>query len=791
MTLFEKSLRTIELPAVLEMLKAQAVSEAAKEETANLRPMTDIYEVREKLAETSAAKKMMEVRGSPSFGGVRDITGAVSRADMGGSLNTIELLDIAAVLRSAANAISYNDGSNEHTAIDYLFYGLRANKFLENKISTSITGVDEIADSASRELSDIRRHMRIAGDRARQSLNKIISSPTMAKYLQEPIITMRNDRYVVPVKAEHKGQVPGLVHDISSSGATLFVEPITAVQANNEIRELLAKEKKEIERILAELSADVAAHGEDIKTDFKTLVALDMVFARAKLSYSLNCCEPELSSKGELVLKAARHPLLPKGTAVPVDIRLGQEFDTLVVTGPNTGGKTVALKTVGLLCAMAQCGLHIPTRDGSTVPVFEKILADIGDEQSIEQSLSTFSSHMTTTVKMLQECGENTLLLFDELGAGTDPTEGAALAIAIIEHARSRGSMIAATTHYAEMKIYATTTEGVQNASCEFDVETLRPTYRLLIGVPGKSNAFAISKRLGLPEEIIRDAESRIDSESRSFEEVLQNLEFARQQIEREEQDVRISLRKAEEDAAVMEKLRAEIEREREKAAKIAKREADRILREARQTAELVFDELNEMKKQAKKQNFQKANEQKTGVYKVLNDAEGRLGVNEPEPLPPPSSRPVKAGDRVKLLSLGTEADVIAVNADGTLQLQAGIMKVTAKEEEVRLVEVQQQKKQTPSTKSSHVKTEVKREAAKAELDIRGMMTDEAIPLVEKFLDNAKMGKLNVVTIIHGKGTGALRKAVHECLRHEKGIKHFRLGVYGEGESGVTVVEFK
>ncbi len=791
MTLFEKSLRTIELPRVLEMLKAQAVSEAAKEETEKILPLTDIYEVREKLAETSAAKKMMETRGSPSFGGVRDITGSCSRADIGGTLNTVELMDIAAVLRSAANAISYNDGSNEHTAIDYLFYGLRANKYLENKISTSIVGVDEIADSASRELSDIRRHMRIAGDRARQSLNKIISSPTMVKYLQEPIITMRNDRYVVPVKAECKGQVPGLVHDISSSGATLFVEPITAVQANNEIRELLAKERKEIERILAELSAEVAAHGEDIKTDFKTLVALDLVFARAKLSYNLNCCEPALSAKGELVLKAARHPLLPKNTAVPVDIRLGGEFDTLVVTGPNTGGKTVALKTIGLLCAMVQCGLHIPTRDGSTVPVFEKILADIGDEQSIEQSLSTFSSHMVTTVKMLEECGENTLLLFDELGAGTDPTEGAALAIAIIEHARKRGSMIAATTHYAEMKIYATTTEGVQNASCEFDVETLRPTYRLLIGVPGKSNAFAISKRLGLPEEIIRDAESRIDSDSRSFEEVLQNLEFARQQIEREEQDVRINLRKAEEDAAVMEKLRAEIEREREKAAKIAKREAERILKEARQTAELVFDELNEMKKKAKKQDWQKANEQKTGVYKVLNDAEDKLGVNEPEPVPPPSARPVRAGDRVKLLSLGTEADVISVNADGTLQLQAGIMKINAKEDEVRLVEVQQQKTKTPAAKASHIKTEVKREAAKAELDIRGMMTDEAIPLVEKFLDNAKMGKLNVVTIIHGKGTGALRKAVHECLRHEKGIKNFRLGVYGEGESGVTVVEFK
>lgn len=791
MTLFEKSLRTIELPAVLEMLKAQTVSEAAKEATEDIAPLTDIYEVREKLSETSAAKKMMEVRGSPSFSGVRDVTAAVTRADMGGVLNTIELMDIAAVLRSAANAISYNDGAGEHTAIDYLFYGLRANKYLENKISTSIVGVDEIADSASRELSDIRRHMRIAGDRARQALNRIISSPEMVKYLQEPIITMRNDRYVVPVKSECKGQVQGLVHDISSSGATLFVEPLAAVQANNEIRELLAKERKEIERILAELSAEVASHGEDIKIDFKTLVALDMVFARAKLSYSLNCAEPELSSSGELVLKAARHPLLPKETAVPVDIRLGGEYDTLVVTGPNTGGKTVALKTIGLLCAMTQCGLHIPTRDGSVIPVFEKILADIGDEQSIEQSLSTFSSHMTTTVHMLEECGENTLLLFDELGAGTDPTEGAALAIAIIEHARDRGAMIAATTHYAEMKIYATTTDGVQNASCEFDVETLRPTYRLLIGIPGKSNAFAISKRLGLPDEIIADAQSRIDSESRSFEEVLQNLEFARQQIEREEQNVRLELRRAEENAEITEKLKAEIQREREKAAQIAKREAERILKEARQTAELVFDELNDMKKKAKKQDWQSANEAKTGVYKVLNDTEKHLGANAEEEAPPPSARPVKAGDRVRLVSLGTEADVISVNTDGSLQLQAGIMKITAKEDEVRLVENRQPKKNTPSTKSARAVTELKREAARAELDIRGMMTDEAIPLVERFLDDAKMGKLNVVTIIHGKGTGTLRKAVHECLRHEKGIKSFRLGVYGEGESGVTVVELK
>lgn len=789
MTLFEKSLNTIELPCVLELLAGQAVSEAAKARALEIMPSTDIYEVREYLAETGAAKKMMELRGSPSFGGVRDIVSAVTRADMGGTLNTVELLDIAGVLRSAASALSYVDGGDEHTAIDHLFYGLRANKYLENKISTSIVGVDEIADSASRELADIRRHMRIAGDKARQSLNKIISG-SMSKYLQEPIITIKNDRFVVPVKAEHKGAIPGLVHDISSSGATLFVEPMSAVQANNEIRELLAKERKEIERILAELSAEVAAHGEDIKTDFKVLVELDLVFAKAKLSYRVDCSEPEISESGEIILRAARHPLLPKKSAVPIDVRLGGEFDTLVITGPNTGGKTVTLKTIGLLCAMTQCGLHIPVKDGSCVPVFNSILADIGDEQSIEQSLSTFSSHMTTIVKILEECGEGSLLLFDELGAGTDPTEGAALAIAIIENARNRGAVIAATTHYAEMKIYATTTVGVQNASCEFDVETLRPTYRLLIGIPGKSNAFAISSRLGLPDEIITDAKARIDSESSSFEEVLQNLETARQQLEHRENEIQVNLRKSQEDAAAAEKFRQETEKEREKATKLAKREADRIIREARQSAELVFAELSDMKKRADRNEWQKLNESKTGVYKVLNDTEEKLSPDEEEPVPPPSARKPRAGDRVRLLSLGTEADVISVSPDGMLNLQAGIMKISAKEEEVRIVERKNTKK-APDKRSVNSKTEISGSAPKAELDIRGLMTDEAIPLVERFIDSAKMGKLNIVTIIHGKGTGALRKAVQECLRHEKGIKSFRLGRYGEGETGVTVVELK
>ena len=788
MTLFEKSLRTIELPSVLEMLSGEAVCDAAKEACLELHPLTDIHEIRDLLAETGAAKKLMELNGSPSFGGVRDVTASVSRADMGGVLNTTELLGVASVLKSAARARAYRDGTQGETAVDHLFYGLMPNPYLENRISSSIIGPDEIADAASRELADIRRHIRLAGDRARQSLNKIIASSVLSKYLQEPIITMRNERFVVPVKAEHRGQIPGLVHDISSSGATLFVEPMGAVEANNEIRELLAKEKNEIERILAELSAETSKFGHEIREDFRLLVRLDMVFARAKLSYKLNSCEPEVTEKGELYLRGARHPLLPSGTVVPVDIRLGGEFDTLVITGPNTGGKTVTLKTTGLLCAMVQCGLHIPVRDGSTVPVFEKILADIGDEQSIEQSLSTFSSHMRTIVQVLEECGEHTLLLFDELGAGTDPTEGAALAMAVIEKARASGAVIAATTHYAELKVYALTTPGVQNASCEFDVETLRPTYRLLIGIPGKSNAFAISARLGLPEDVICDARKRIDTESRSFDDVLRSLEEKRQEMERQEQETALRLRQAKEEQTKAEEFRRLTENEKEKAAQAARREADRILREARHSAELVFDELADMKKKADRAEWQRMNDSKADVYRVLNETEEKLVGAREEEAPPPDDRPPVPGDRVKVLSLGTEADVIAVNSDGTLALQAGIMKITASPEDVRLTA---RPKERGTGRVHTGGGTVRTEAVRPEIDIRGMTSDEAIPLVQRFLDRAAMSKLNTVTIIHGKGTGALRKAVHECLRRERSVKSFRLGNFGEGEAGVTVVELR
>ncbi|MGE4483587.1 MAG: endonuclease MutS2 [Oscillospiraceae bacterium] len=791
MSLFEKSLRIIELPAVLELLAKEAVSDPGKESAGKLFPSPDIYEVRRRLSETTAAKTMMTTRGSPAFSGVRDVGAPLSRADLGGMLSTRELLNIAGVLRSAREALSYASGDRQaRTDIDYLFSSLRANKYLEEKITTSIPGEDEIADAASPELTSIRRGMRLAGDRARRSLQKIISSQSYAKALQEPIITMRNDRYVVPVKAEHKSSVPGLVHDISSSGATLFIEPMSAVEANNEIRELLVKEKAEIDRILMALSAEAAADAEDITCDFNVLVQLDLIFAKAKLSYRLNAGEPALSENGELILRHARHPLLPQKTAVPIDVRLGGEFDTLVITGPNTGGKTVTLKTLGLLSVMAQCGLHIPADDGSAVPVYRKVLADIGDEQSIEQSLSTFSSHMTNIVKILAECGEDTLLLFDELGAGTDPTEGAALAISIIEYARNLGAKIAATTHYSELKFYATSNPGVQNASCEFDIETLRPTYKLLIGIPGKSNAFAISRRLGLPDKIIDDAVSRIDSDSASFEEVLENLEKTRQEMEREKVETRKLRQSAEEDAKESEKNRDEIRREREKAVRLAKREADRIIEEARHAAEEVFDELGAMRKRAEKENdWQRVNDARADIRRRLNEAEDSLNPDEGEKAPPPMTRPAAPGDTVLILSIGTKAEVVSVNTDGSLNLQAGIMKVTAKQEEVRISE-NAEDKQTQKVRRS-VETQMRAVTAKPEVDVRGLTAEEAIPIVERFIDSARMGKLTTVTVIHGKGTGALRAAVQKNLKSNPMVKTYRLGRYGEGETGVTVIELK
>ncbi len=794
--LFEKSLETLELPRVLSLLANEAVTEEGKELCMALRPQTVLSDAQRLQRQTSAAFDLLVKHGSPGIAGVKPVELALRRADRGGALNTRELLDIAQVLRCARNVKEY--GGGDSTVLDGYFQSLTANRFLEEKITNSILSEEEIADAASSELADIRRHIRAAAGKVRDVLNKLISS-NQSKYLQDTIITMRGGRYVVPVKSEHKNEIPGLVHDVSGSGGTFFIEPMGVVNANNELRELQVKEQKEIERILAELSADCAGFKEDIEDDYRTLVSLDCIFARAKLSSVMGCIEPTLGD--HIALRKARHPLLDPKTAVKNDLTLGQTFDTLVITGPNTGGKTVTLKTMGLLTLMAQCGLHIPAADGSVVKVCTAVLADIGDEQSIDQSLSTFSSHMTNIVAILEQADDGALILFDELGAGTDPVEGAALAAAIIESARGLGATVAATTHYAELKVYAMTTPGVENASCEFDVETLAPTYRVLIGIPGKSNAFAISRRLGLPEYIIQRAADRVNAENVRFEDVLSQLEIQRQAMEKD-RDEAAKLRLAmEEDRARAEEYRAKIEKERQKATERAQAEARRILEEARDTADAVFKELNEMRRRQEQaqqnQSWVEDNEQRAELRRKLNEAENALGGAPEELPPPPPARPAVVGDTVEILKMGTQAEVMGINKDGTLQLQAGILKMKARQDEVRVLEdVTARKKQSARDKaraqsSTGVQRELRLTAAKAELDLRGLTASEALVEVDNFLDAAVMGRLETARIIHGKGTGALRKAVREHLKHSKYVKEFRPGVYGEGEDGVTVVTLR
>ena len=793
-TLFEKSIRTLELPVVLEMLASLAVSEAAKEKCRQLLPVCDLEEAARLQEETQSARERLGLYGSPSFSGVKDVSRALNRADHGGVLNTRELLDVADLLTASRRVSEYDrDRQGEKTVLDHLFSALHTNKFLEDKIHGAILDEETIADSASPELADIRRKMRLAASKGRQILQRIISSPSYAKVLQEALITQRDGRFVVPVKAECKGSIPGLVHDISSSGATLFVEPMGVVQANNELKELQAREEKEIDRILRILSGECAAQMMNILYDYDILVHLDVIFARGQLSYRMNAAKPILARRGGIVLRRARHPLLDQAKAVPISLELGNSYDTLVITGPNTGGKTVTLKTIGLLTLMAQCGLQIPADDGCRLRVFDRVLADVGDEQSIEQSLSTFSAHMSNTVEILRQADENSLLLFDELGAGTDPVEGAALAIAIIQNGRSKGSLIAATTHYAEMKTFAMTTAGVENASCEFDVATLRPTYRLLIGIPGKSNAFAISRRLGLDEEVIAAAKAQMDSESIRFEDVLTQLEEKRQRLEKAQGEADRLWQQSQEDARKARTFREQMEKAKENARSKGENEARRIVRQAQQQVDEIFAELDELRRKMQQQaDFQAINDAKVSARKHMNAAQEALHLREEAPEPETPSRPIVAGDRVELPGVRTAATVVQVNGDGSLVLQAGKMKMTAKPGQVRLIEGQPQpKKRAAAPKTGPAPTLHLERRASSELDIRGYETLEAESVVENYLDAAVMAKLETVTIIHGKGTGALRKAVHEILRRSKVVKSFRLGRYGEGEAGVTVVELK
>ena len=650
---------------------------------------------------------------------------------------------------------------------------------------------EEIADTASTALADIRRHMRIQSGKIRDSLQKVISSPAYSKFLREPIITIRQGRYVVPVKSECKNDVPGLVHDVSASGSTYFVEPMSAVNANNALRELELKEKKEIERILAELSAEAAGYREAINLDYQMLVQLDVIFAKAKLAYQMRAGAPIMNDQGRVELRKARHPLIDPKIVVPITVRLGTDFDTMIITGPNTGGKTVTLKTIGLLTLMAECGLHIPAGDGSVLSTFDAILADIGDEQSIAQSLSTFSSHMRTIVDVVAQCDDRTLVLFDELGAGTDPAEGAALATAIIEFCRKMGSHVVATTHYAELKLYAMRTKGVINASCEFDVETLRPTYKLLIGIPGKSNAFAISRKLGLAEEILKEADDLVDKSDKDFEDVLSQLEQQRQQMEAARQEAERLRQETAKIKQQTEEYNEQLRREKEKAMESARREAQHIIEEARAAANVASEELKAMKKQLQDSaDTSGFNQRQADLRRNLNEVEEKLHAAQPQKERPKPSRGILIGDTVELLKLGTKASVIGINKDGTLQLQAGILKMTAAPDEVYLLE-NENPYQEKGARPKHSGREMKLSAMPTEVDLRGMDAIEAVCVLERYLDEAMRANLTQVRIIHGKGTGTLRAAVQQALKKNKFIKQFRLGQYGEGEDGVTIAEFR
>ena len=788
--LYEKSLYKLELDQVLSLLADCAGSSEGKERCKRLRPVSDLEDVQALLDETTAASELCTKKGNPGFSDVKDVSTSLERADRGGALQPKELLSIGGVLRSARTIKSYISEDEKPTVLTNLFNALSPNKYLEDRIFGAILSEEEIADTASPALADIRRHMRVQSAKIRDSLQKVISSPAYSKFLREPIITIRDGRYVVPVKSECRNDVPGLVHDVSATGSTYFIEPMSAVNANNALRELELKEKKEIERILAELSAEAAAHRGDIELNFDMLVRLDVIFAKAKLGYRMNAWAPLMNDQGRVDLRKARHPLIDQKQVVPISVRLGTDFDTMIITGPNTGGKTVTLKTVGLLTLMAECGLHIPAGDGSTLSTFNAILADIGDEQSIAQSLSTFSSHMRTIVDVVEQCDDRTLVLFDELGAGTDPAEGAALAMAIIEFCRKMGSRVIATTHYAELKLYAMRTAGVINASCEFDVETLRPTYKLLIGIPGKSNAFAISRKLGLSEEILKEASDLVGKSDKDFEDVLTQLEQQRQQMESarlEAERLRSETRKIKEQN---EEYHAQLRREKEKAMESARREAQQIIEDARREANAASEEIKAIKKQlSESADTSNINQRQAELRRNLNEAQSRIRSQEPEKERPAATRDILVGDTVELLKLGTRASVLAINKDGTYQLQAGILKMTAKKDEIYLLE--QENPYVEKKRPAHSGREMKMTAMASEVDLRGMDTIEAVCVMERYLDEAMRSNLRSVRIIHGKGTGAVRAAVHQALKKTKYVKSFRLGLYGEGEDGVTIAELK
>lgn len=777
--------KALELDKILNMLANETSIPDAHDMALKIEPCWGLFEVQELMNQTVDAHMLIARYGAPSFGGISNVANALRRAQAGGCLSTVELIKIAQALRVIRGIKEWrNKSASVKTAIDNHFESLSANKFLEEKINTCIIGEEELSDNASPTLYDIRRKIRVAQSKAREVLDKIIHSSTYQKYLQDAIVTQRDGRYVVPVKSECRSNVAGLVHDTSASGSTVFIEPMGVVQANNDIRVLESKEKAEIERILYELSATCGTHADEIIESYNFTVELNIIFAKAQLAYKMKASVPKINDKGIIDLKQARHPLIPDKNVVPTDITLGKDFDTLVITGPNTGGKTVSLKTIGLLTLMVMCGFMIPCADNSELSTFRRVLVDIGDEQSIEQSLSTFSAHMTNIIGILKLANRSTLALIDELGAGTDPVEGAALAVSILEKLRSRGAKIASTTHYAELKEYALRTEKVENGCCEFDVKTLRPTYKLLIGVPGKSNAFAISKRLGMEDDVVDRARELVSAESRQFEDVVETLEQRRQSLDELLSKTKSELEKARIDRENAQKELERAKRDAQREIEKSKHEAALLLSKTKAQAYALIDELEKAQK-SKNMSAQDRAQIKKNMRELENTADPiKQESNASYKLP----RDLKIGDKVLIFDIDKKAEVLELPEKGQVLVQAGIIKTRVPLSNLRLLN---DEKVTISKRPQRQITKNVSARAQTEIDLRGQTAIEAIIAVDQAIDTAILTNTHMITVIHGKGTGVLRAEIHRHLKTHKAVKKFRLGSFGEGEAGVTIVELK
>ena len=784
----EKEFTTLEFDKVLAALAEHAISPAAKELCLSLSPAETREDAEKALGQTASAEKLLLNFGAPSFGSLKDVTGACARAQNGAQLAPSELLAAANVLKLTERLKKFLDEHlDENDALSEDRYSLVPNNYLADKILSSFVGEDEVADGASPALREIRRKQAQARNKIKSSLDSLVRSQQKQKYLQENIVTQRNGRYVIPVKAEYRSEIAGLVHDTSSSGATLFIEPMSVVNANNELSELDAKERAEIDRILSALSSEVGDYAETISEDFRTARFFDFCFAKARYAAALRAVRPELNENGVIQAEKARHPLISKDKCVPIDIALGDKYSALIVTGPNTGGKTVSLKTTGLLCLMAKSGLFVPCRDEAKIGFFDRVFADIGDEQSIEQSLSTFSAHMANISSILTQITPNSLVLMDELGSGTDPVEGAALAIAIIEQMQATGARIMCTTHYAELKLYALQTPDVENASCEFDVATLKPTYRLIIGIPGKSNAFAIASMLGISEDIINNAKFHLDNESVKVERVLADLEISKKtaqfDIERAEhirQKAADELKKAREER---EKILADAEKDAQK----SRQKAIDMIESARREAQVVTDELDRLRKEKERADFKKNIEAtRVATEDRLDKLEEKIETR-PKEKKKPLERPLKVGDSVRVYSMNKEGEVLEEPKNGKVMLQIGSVKMRFPLEDLEIIKPKQPKQQQTTL---DIESRATRRAV-SELDLRGVTVMETERMVDEYIDECSLSGLKVVSVIHGKGTGALRAAVQQRLKRNKLVESYRLGTFGEGESGVTIVTLK